>query len=924
METYRKSEKPRFLSKIFAITLMVVLLISIESSADTLMPLPAFDHTYSSSGNTRGYWFEAPTNFEIVGLRVPGESGHGIQNVEIVRFNNQTPPPSHSSTTNNFVSLGRFVNQPSGNILPVSIPILAGDVIGILGAAGTSTMYNSYGQGDFISEIDGHPVTLTRMGMQYNLFSNTANNLWQEPGYYIGRVEMWYSTECEPPDAPMNPDPSDGAGEVPVDTELAWNVVIPVPCDLANGGFESGGFAPWTTVTGPGSQLTPWNVTSGGTGWFGNDFPAEGSFFAQNGFDGDGGLFYDIYQEITIPANASSAILNWRERIQWSIVGSLPREYVVTLQPAGGGSPLAVLYSMNLNPGTSGDTGYVSHSIDLLDAAPGTAGQTVRISFHEAIPEFYTGPAQFDLDGISLVCDGSVVQLSPPSPPVNTIDFSALSAQYDLLRQESLARQNVPAGVRMGDESNTVKDDSTPVAGTLIEVLNIGGPDCGGYTFIDSDEPGGPSFDWIEISGSGTNLNLTDDSWYYPINLPFSFDFYGAIHNQVAVGSNGTVHFVDRYMTLGNQCMPASVSGINEFIALYWDDLYPSGSENVYYKVVGSAPNRILVVQWENVRHYGSSSSGVTAQAQLFENAGDILLLYADPSSEAGAGGTVGIQRDSGCGLQYSCNQQNLRSGLAVLFTRGDVPCNSSTTYDVYFGTDPNSMELICDDICETTCDPTPEDGSLLDQPCVTYYWQVIVENQCGITEGDIWSFTTEGVCNQDPNCSGAFPSVSLIWPPNHKLADIEIDGVTDPDGDPVSITITGITQDEPVQENGSGSGQTSPDGVGIGTSLACVRSERSGNGNGRVYQISFDATDGNGGICSGAVEVCVAHNACRSDGGGPLCIDDGQLYDSTASGMLRASEMLRRADLNGDGIINQIDFNILTNHWLESYELED
>jgi hypothetical protein len=42
---------------------------------------------------------------------------------------------------------------------------------------------------------------------------------------------------------------------------------------------------------------------------------------------------------------------------------------------------------------------------------------------------------------------------------------------------------------------------------------------------------------------------------------------------------------------------------------------------------------------------------------------------------------------------------------------------------------------------------------------------------------------------NQPPDCSEAYPSIQEIWPPNHKYVDIEIMGVTDPDGDPVTIT---------------------------------------------------------------------------------------------------------------------------------------
>ena len=126
--------------------------------------------------------------------------------------------------------------------------------------------------------------------------------------------------------------------------------------------------------------------------------------------------------------------------------------------------------------------------------------------------------------------------------------------------------------------------------------------------------------------------------------------------------------------------------------------------------------------------------------------------------------------------------------------------------------------------------------------------------------------------------------------------------GVTDPDGNAVTITVTGVTQDEPV--NAKGDGNTSPDAA-IQAGSASVRAERSGNGNGRVYHISFRADDGQGGVCSGVVKVSVPHSMGKGltaidDGQGGVCsgvvkvsvphsmgkgvtaIDDGQVYDST------------------------------------------
>ena len=129
-------------------------------------------------------------------------------------------------------------------------------------------------------------------------------------------------------------------------------------------------------------------------------------------------------------------------------------------------------------------------------------------------------------------------------------------------------------------------------------------------------------------------------------------------------------------------------------------------------------------------------------------------------------------------------------------------------------------------------------------------------------------------VGDQPPQCAAATSSPATLWPPNHKMVEMTILGVTDPDGDPVTITVDGVRQDEPI--NGSGDGNTSTDASGIGTSSAFLRAERSGNGNGRVYTVLFTASDGRGGTCQSNVTVCVPHD------NGSSCVNDGPLFDST------------------------------------------
>ncbi|MFC1477690.1 DUF642 domain-containing protein [candidate division KSB1 bacterium] len=102
---------------------------------------------------------------------------------------------------------------------------------------------------------------------------------------------------------------------------------------------------------------------------------------------------------------------------------------------------------------------------------------------------------------------------------------------------------------------------------------------------------------------------------------------------------------------------------------------------------------------------------------------------------------------------------------------------------------------------------------------------------------------------NSPPDVSNPTVSPASIWPPNNKMVDISIGGVTDADGDPVTITVTEIADNE----------GSDPDDVVTGTSPQ-VRAQRDGKGSGRTYTIFFDAYDGTETV-SAAVTVTVPHD---------------------------------------------------------------
>lgn len=157
---------------------------------------------------------------------------------------------------------------------------------------------------------------------------------------------------------------------------------------------------------------------------------------------------------------------------------------------------------------------------------------------------------------------------------------------------------------------------------------------------------------------------------------------------------------------------------------------------------------------------------------------------------------------------------------------------------------------------------------------------EACITNADGSTSCTTALVTWTECAGSPPDVSQAYPSVACLWSPNHRFVPISILGITDPDGDDIVITITGVTSDEPTATApGAGGGIHSPDASGVGTNTAHLRAERSGRGDGRVYVIHFVATDSSGLESAGSVEVRVPHDR-RSR----MChaIDSGQNYDAT------------------------------------------
>jgi hypothetical protein len=151
--------------------------------------LPAQTGTFS--GNTRGMWFQSPSDFTITGLHIPGMTS-GNTDIAVVKFTTG-PPPVYGATTNAFTVLGLWQNEAEDTI-QTCIQVMAGDYIGMLGSRGG---VNSYAAAPVNTSVNGVPIVLERLGMQYALSTTAPQDLWTESGSSISRVEFFYTDDFD-------------------------------------------------------------------------------------------------------------------------------------------------------------------------------------------------------------------------------------------------------------------------------------------------------------------------------------------------------------------------------------------------------------------------------------------------------------------------------------------------------------------------------------------------------------------------------------------------------------------------------------------------------------------------------------------------------------------------------------------------------
>jgi hypothetical protein len=129
---------------------------------------------------------------------------------------------------------------------------------------------------------------------------------------------------------------------------------------------------------------------------------------------------------------------------------------------------------------------------------------------------------------------------------------------------------------------------------------------------------------------SGMNVNLNDDQFSGVVPIGFDFTFFDSTYSNAVISSNGYLTFdVSNANAFSNFAVSTSIpnpAATSNSIFCTWFDLNPGVSGSIRYGTVGSAPNRVFIVEYDSVALFACSQFSYSAQLQLFESSNNIEM----------------------------------------------------------------------------------------------------------------------------------------------------------------------------------------------------------------------------------------------------------------------------------------------------------
>jgi hypothetical protein len=188
------------------------------------------------------------------------------------------------------------------------------------------------------------------------------------------------------------------------------------------------------------------------------------------------------------------------------------------------------------------------------------------------------------------------------------------------------------------------------------------------YDEVDSGYSERPNYNWVEVSGIGTELSLADDTTCQ-VALPSAFGpfrFYGQDVTTLSICSNGWVGLGSTTdHTLNNASLPSNTLTIGA-MAVNWDDCYPPAGHGIWY--FHDAASHRFIIEYDSIPYWSNQSAYEKYEVIMY----DTTLAARDGNCEFEFQYQTAAQTSSSCvGMQ----DQTMTVGVTCVndntYTRG-------------------------------------------------------------------------------------------------------------------------------------------------------------------------------------------------------------------------------------------------------------
>lgn len=348
-----------------------------------------------------------------------------------------------------------------------------------------------------------------------------------------------------------------------------------------------------------------------------------------------------------------------------------------------------------------------------------------------------------------------------------------------------------------------------------------------------------------------------DDNRSFPVEIGFDYWYNGVRYTQFSVSTNGFIDFSNSTANgtgntsfgYTNANFTTSTNTTNLALAPMYDDLTAQGGQealgnSIKYITTGTAPNRILTVEWKNMAVYGNTTPDLNFQVKLYETTGIIEFVYGTMTagtttysytcgingptiSSTPTAAQLKTQQTANTNTFSNTARNNLStvpaSNSKITFTpvspsgtfNGTVSINNITRssmtinynnwsgneigYAIYRSTDNVNFDFIA----QNASNSTSYNASNLD-PSSTYFWRIFAVTEGTLSNAATGSATTLSAGNKVSRVANGNWSSNNSWTPSG--VPTATDNVTILNGHNITINSNSICNNLTIGEGTSGS----------------------------------------------------------------------------------------------------------------------